>query len=612
MIRIQLNDEWLDTYAKEEIQLSWTAFRFQKELRSGYTNDLALPKTARNLRLLGTVGLLDSQTQLFGTKTVRCIVQVGLVMTDMMLQVSAVTDTEIRVCLYEICFPEFFKGKSINDMLIDNSSTIWPWKPSSTTDYPDVFLKYNYGMPYDAEKAQYHPVKPLRDILYTTQGNYTMPLPPQNWMLMATKKTVCPYNRVQVIEFNDTAMDGDDFKLHGGQHITNDLSMDENTVVTFNRNHVFCSIKLWVCWRKKWNTTQNKTMFFNINGQHNWWINIPSGSTDTGCEVITLSPTQNYEFSEGDTIGFSFPDVNRYEYVSVIAKIEYTAGGWYNYITKDDFGIELEYVGRDPSLRVAGTIDAFLPMDGYNHAVHHKNGSLTQFSTENLSFAYFGYYCNLPEMKICDVWHSLQWLTGNKLSFDHQRLVTYESPNESDEIQGIITEIRPKSDKIGQKNYIKFKGEDASPVCTIPNEWLSESVTLHESIFMNAQVPDFDRIRLMQYSNPEYNETWRWWSCDFDEVDGLVLAEKDQYGVLQPIELNTFGFEELNQTMEVSVTTFSPFLRTKDIIWIDGRRYLVVSGKTSMDIQKSELVCFLFPKTVREMNTLSSHNNQNE
>lgn len=599
MIRIQLHDEWLDTYANEEIQLQWTAFRFQKELRSGYTNDMSVPKTERNLRLLGTVGLLDSQTQLFGTKTVRCIVQIGLNMTDMMLQVAGLTDTEIKICLYEICFPDFFKGKTLNKLFVDGSSTIWPWKKSTPSYWPNIFLSYNYGMPYDGEKAQYHPVKPLRDLLYSTSGNYSMPLPSSNWMLMATKKTVCPYNRIQVIEFNDTSMEGDDFKLHGGQHITNDLSMDENTVITFNRNNVFCSIKLWICWRKKGTTTQNKTMYFNKNGAHNWWITIPSGSTDTGCETITLSPSQNYQFNEGDTIGFSFPDVNKYEYVSVIAKIEYTSGGWYNYITEDDFGQELEYVGRDPSMRVKGTIDTFIPMDGHNHAVHHKDGTLTQFSTENLSFAYFGYYCNLPDMKICDVWNSLQWFTGQKLSFDHQRHVTYEDPNDTAEIKGVITEIRPKCEKIGQKNYIKFKDDEPSPVCTIPNEWLNESVTLHQSIFRNTYAADFDRSRLLQYSNPEYNEDWRWWTCDFEEIDGVVLVEKDQYNRLQPLTLSTFGFEQLNQTMEVSITTYSPFLRNKDIIWLDGRRFLVISGKTSMETQQSELVCLLFPKNTR-------------
>ena len=599
MIRLQLNNEWLDTYADETVELSWTGFRFQKELRSGFTNDMNIPKTERNIRLLGAVGLLDSQTQMFGTKTVRCIMQVGLSTTDMMIQVAGITSNEIKICLYEDTFPETFKGKTLNEYFVDNSSSIYPWKNSSVSYYPNAFMHYSYGMPYNSEQAQYHPVKSLRSLLSSTAsfGNYTMPMPPSNWMLMATKKTVCPYNRVQVIEFNNTEMDGSNFMLHGGQHITNDLTMSSTKEITFNRNHIHCNIKAWVVWRRANNVYSNKTMYFDVNGQHYWHIPLQSGSTDTNCEVLTLGPpNQTVDFSEGDKISFSFPDVNKMKYVSVIVRIEYTSGGWYNYITSDDFGTELEYVGRDPSLRVEGTIDTFLPMDGYNHAVHHKDGTLTQFSTENLSFAYFGYYCNLPEIKICDLWHSLQWLMNGKLSFDHQRLITLESANAEAEITGTITETRPKTDKLGQKNYIKFKGETVNPLFTVPNEWLSLEYTIHESIFVNTYTQDFNRSRLAQYSNPEYNEDYLYYTCDFNEIEGAVLMESDSSNVLHPLSLFTFGFEELNQSVETTIETYTPFIRNKDIVWIDGRRYLVISGKTSLDTNKSELVCLLFPK----------------
>lgn len=597
MIRIQLNTEWLDTYQDEAIELQWTAFRFQKELRAGYTNDLAIPKTERNLRILGAVGLLDSQTQMFGTKTVRGIVQIGLNMTDMMIQVASIDETEIKICLYEICFPDFFKGKTLNKLFVDTSATIWPWKRTTATNYPAYFKAYNYGIPYDSYKAQYHPVMPLRNILQTvaSQGGYTVPLPPQSWMLMATKKTVCPYNRIQVVEFNDTSMDGDTFNLHGGQHITNDLTMDETTEITFNRNWVSCKIKLWVLWERKGTTSQNKTMYFNVNGQHNWWITLHSGSGAHGCEVLTLSPSQNYTFMEGDKISFEFPDVNKYKYVSVIAKIEYTAGGWFNYITEDDFGIDLEYVGRHPSLRVAGSSN-FLAMNGTTKTIP---GSSVSFATEDLSFAYFGYYCNLPEIKVCDIWHSLQWITGQKLSFDHQRLVMYEDADMKETIEGRIKEMRPKTEYLGQKNYIKFKGVESDPICTIPNEWLSETVTLHENMFKNTYAPGFNRIRLMQYSNPEYNEDWRWWTCDYDEVDGIVLAYCDSYNVLQPLTLKTFGFESFNQVMEVTIETKTPFLRNKDIVYLDGRRYMVISGKTTLETQESELICLLWPNNMQ-------------
>ena len=606
MLRIQLNNEWLDTYTDESVQLSWTAFRFQKELRSGFTNDMSIPKTQKNLSLLGAVGLLDSQTQMFGTKTIRCIVQIGLVVMDMMLQVAGLTDTEIKICLYEDCFPDYFKGKTLNEFFVDNQNTIFPWNHSTRSYYSNWFKHYYYGMRYNPSQAQYHPVKPLRDLLMSaaSAGNYTMPMPPNNWMLMATKKTVCPQNLTQVVEFNNTDMDSDDsavFNLHGGQHITNDLSFSPNPAITFNRNHVFCTIKLWVVWAKETATTQNKTLYFRINGQNNYWVTIPStASNKLGCVQVNVAVHR--EFNEGDTISFRMPDVGKYRFISCIAKITYTTGGWYNYISKDDYGQDLEYIGREPAFRITTYNQSedsvrFIPMDGNTKTITNNGNSFT-LSTERLCFSYFGYYCNLPEIKMCDLWHSLQWLQDGKLSFDHQRLVTYESANDSAQIEGLITETRPKSDKLGQKNYVKFqKQENVLPVCSIPNEWLEAEVTLHQSIFSNTYDPYVQDAVVNQYKSGDWDEDMRYWDTEYSEPSGPVLVNLDaQNSRLKPIQLYKFGLNELKQSVEVDITTYTPFLRNKDIVYLDGRRYLVISGKTTLGDDKTELKCLLFPK----------------
>lgn len=593
MVRIQLLNDWLDTYIDEEIQLSWDGFRFQKSLRAGYTNDLNIPKTSKNLSLLGAVGLLDSQTQMFGTKTASCIVQTNLQMIPMMIQVAGVTAEEIKVCLYEDTFPEYYKGKTIKDLFVDGPSTIRAWNKDTVSKYPTEFRNYNYGMPYNAEKAQYHAVRPLRNILnaVASQGGYIMPTIPQDYMLLASKKTVCPQNLRQVIEFNQTSMEGDRFKLHGGQHITNDLSMDENEFMTFNRNNVFCDIKVYILWEKRGIVTQNKNMYLDVNGQHSYWLPLLTGSANFGYQQFHVTQYGNYEFNEGDTLSFSMPDIDKLRWVSVIVDITYTTGGWFSYISEDDYGTELEYVGRHPEFRVGEDGYQFIQFDGSTQSLLPWGQSI---QTVDLSFAYFGYYCNLPEMNVCDMWYSLQWILGGKLSFDHQRLVTLESADEYAEIEGLITEIRPKTDKLGQKNYIKFKGEDAKPVFTIPNEWLSMEYTIHESSFYKTYNPNYTVGCVQQYSEPEYDEDFQYWTCDFNEIEGVVILNLVG-SALEPIQLHTFDMEMLNQTMEVDITTFTPLLRNKDIIYLDGRRFLVINGKSSLDNQKTNLTCLLFP-----------------
>jgi len=608
MVRIQLSNDWLDTYLDEEIQLSWDGFRFQKSLRAGYTNDLNIPKTTKNLSLFRAVGLLDSQTQLFGTKTTTCIVQIGLQMIPMMIQLVGINSTEIKICLYEDTFPEYYKGKTIGELFADGASTIRAWNKDTVSKYPTEFMTYNYGMPYDSEKAQYHPVRSLRNILYNvaSQGGYTMPAIPQDYMLLASKKTVCPQNLRQVIEFNQTSMEGDRFKLHGGQQVTNDLSMDETEFMTFNRDHVFCDIKVYVLWEKRGIVTQNKNMFLDVNGQHRYWLPLLTGSANFGYQQFHVTQYGNYEFNEGDTLSFSMPDIDKLRWVSVIVDITYTTGGWFSYISEDDYGTELEYVGRHPEFRVGEDGYQFIPFDGETHSML-PWGQPVQ--TVDLSFAYFGYYCNLPEIKVCDLWYSLQWILGGKLSFDHQRLVTLESADTSAVIEGSIIDIRPKTDKLGQKNYIKFKGEDAKPTFIIPNEWLSMEYTIHENSLRKTYNPNYVVGYIPQYSNPEYDEDFQYWTCDFNEVEGIVVLNLNG-NRLEPIELNTFGLENLNQTMEVDIETFTPLLRNKDIIYLDGRRFLVVNGKSSLDNQKTTLTCLLFPEIAKRIKSQQVQQNQ--
>lgn len=581
MIYIQTRNGNLDLYDDTEIQWSWTAFRFQTSLRDPYSNDIQIPKSTQNLKVLDAIGLLDSKTQMFGSKMQTAILYIDAKMIPIFIQVVSVDKKEITICLYEDTFPYKFKDFKINDLLHDSVGTIYRWNKYTLSDYGSSFIPYDYGCKYNGDYAQIHPVKRLRNVMYDVlqaQG-VNSSLPPNDWWLLATKKTICPQNTIQVVEFNDTSMDGGVFNLHGGQHVSNGLSMNESTYIEFNR-YATTTMKIYVVWRKKQATYQNKEILIRINGQNYWHIPLHSsnsGNMQLGVEQMTLP----YQFNRGDTLSFYSEDMDRFQSCSVIVKIEY---GFYN-ITEDDYGQELEYVGRLPRFRIGGDIINYMYMDGTTIGW----GTQTM-QGERLSFAYFGYYCNLPDMTIGGLFHSLQWVMGRKIKAT-QNFIEFVDPNEAQKIEGLITKVKPSTSRLGQKNYIVFKDEPLStPVSTIQNEWLEKQKKLHESIF------NYNRDDIVhQYENPSYDSESETWSIDFNEIDTPVVMREDGANPLKNISLYTFGLEDLTQSNEVEIQTADLETENKDIIYLDGRKFYIVEGSKDAKSNLSTLTCLCVP-----------------
>ena len=101
MVTIQINGGTLDVLDGQAMELEVTAMRFSGGIRDAYTNDLSLPKTKNNIKLLDCYNLLDSPNQLYGSKIQPAVLTVDGYMLDVHLQVVEVTDDEITVCLYE-------------------------------------------------------------------------------------------------------------------------------------------------------------------------------------------------------------------------------------------------------------------------------------------------------------------------------------------------------------------------------------------------------------------------------------------------------------------------------------------------------------------------------
>jgi hypothetical protein len=403
----------------------------------------------------------------------------------------------------------------------------------------------------------------------------------------------------------DFTTDSGRFMLSGGNHITNDLDIHygENGQYTieFNRN---CNITMtfWLAWKSK--ATAMSGSFIVSCQQEGAPVQNRSYHVDGDVFRNNVHMfTWTFNAHAGDSMNFNFIAFEGdYTMCNFLCDATIT-----NYqITSDDYDNDLSYNYRFPKLVYWDWEDnkeKTAWWDGSSFTVHSKKKNVsslftTTYQTGYRSLSYFGLWANVPNFKLCDFWFSMQWLYGARLTFDHQTTVVWENADKYSLIEGEILEIRPKSDKLGQKNYIQFNDEEEPlEISSIQNQWLQEKNTFHKSTF--GMVDSYTSyIVVKQYSNPEHDPDSTEYKCDFNDINSLVIVRDDGTN-LKKIELKDFNLNTLVQSMEVTIKTFTPQLRDKDIVYLDGRKYFVVSCKTDLDTQRSELVCLLVPNIVK-------------
>ena len=585
MITIKLEQGVLDVYNDEEIQWQWTAFRFAKGIIDPFTNDIAIPKTGNNMRLLDVYSLLDSKVQKLKKPITPAIMQNGSIMIPIYIQVAEVLKNDIKICLYESTFLSQFKDKQLSDFFVDDASTIVEWTSDSYELYPDKFVPYNYGVPYNKLKAQYHTSKSLDSMIQSiaTQENLTISGIPSDYKLLASKKTVCPQNTIQTIQMDLQHMQGGYFLMVGGQHIVNDLSKDDIQKITFNRDaHI--SMKFYWIWRKKLTTTNNFNVDIRLNDQ---MINIIpiNSSVRNKREGGSSAKQMQLDVHKGDTLSFYFPYQSKFQCVSIVVKMEYSN---YN-ITEDDYGTTLEYY--KPWL-----LDEYTPgysnrpyllyYDGDNYqAIKMTQKTISiggdRVYLDSLAFSYFGYYCNLPDISIGQLFYDLQWMIGKKLKYDYNQ-IWFEDFKDGEEAEGYIESINPSSTYIGQNNYIRYKNEINSPITKIDNDWLEKENNFFESIF--EYLPE---NTVKQYSIGDNNTGM----YEYNEIENPVIFSYRTE--VQSIPLYRLNMNELTQSNEVEIELInpSPLITQEDIIYIDGRKYMIIKGTKNYKDNSVKLTC---------------------
>lgn len=619
---IQMEGGSLDVY-KQDIAWEWTDIRFSDGIRDQYSTDIDLPKTANNCALLGISGLLDSTGQLFGSHIQPCVLCVNGKMVDVYIQIVAITEDGISVCLFERTLPDDVFGKKVRDIVRDDFNSIYVWSVNTLTAYQQSFPNYNYGSGFKPDLAMRHPSRKLNDIISDLNGNlqgFTLPNVDDSLWLMAANKTVCPQNTRQVIEFASKLTD-ETIVLAGGQHTTNDLEgWDGHSKVlessteefTFNRKCT-ATINAYLSWGRKLlfgTHTYMVGLFKNNSMVWGMSFNTDYFAQRNGLETGTI--TMNLE--AGDTLRLvlgSGTSHNPWEDLSLLAgvlDIEYS-----NYdITDEDYGEELVYCNRHPSLKqwIPGS-EGFEEhwFDGRTEDYHIYNwdGSLNQSATFSMTYpwrgiSYFGYYCNIGDITIKDLYHGLCWLYGLKpvRGMDYLTLV---SANDTRELaDGEVVEIRPDTDKLGKSTTVSWAGGEGTSVLTnIDNEWLEDEVSRHTSPFAYIGRTGMGLAKINQYEitgelNSDGETTW---DCKYTEPEGAVLCVYGQYGrdhrwgLLPPPSIDKMGFNKITQVMECTIKTYDSELKDIDYVYYLGRKFMVIDGDLDLESGLTTLTALL-------------------
>ena len=621
---IQTENGALDVY-KQDISWEWKNIRFTESFQDQFSTDITLPKTNNNCNLLNISGLLDSTSQLFGNHIQPCVLEINGALMDVYIQVVSITDDDINVCLYERTLPAETFNKTLNDIHKDTQDTIYVWSVNTDTAYTSDFRNYYYGSPFNDMYAQKHPVKQLDWVINAINNdlqNFTLPTIDDSLYLMASRKTVCPQNPKQVIEFVNNG-DDDEFVMVGGQHVVNDLEgwdgfskVGESTTkaLVFNKD-CKANLDIYFSWGKKVTTGSGTySIGVMINGTFEYGLswNTQLFGKRNGYQHLHLT---NITINKGDVISLKLGGTtnnpqDKFELLTGVLDLTYT-----DYeITDDDYGENLVYCCQHPVLRQWFPNDSYLDhiFDGRteNYYIYNWDGSLSVGSEINMNFpwlgiSYFGYWCNIGDLKLKDLYYGLCWLYSKKLVRDSNQMM-FDNINEFLVLENAnIIEILPNGEYLGQETNVSWCGDNGlATIDTIDNVWLSNIVKRHESPFEYIKTKHYGLAWVDQYeitSTVDSSTNQTIFECNYEEPEGIVLLRWGQYGrnhtwgLIPPPNISNMGLDKITQYMQVTIESFDSDVIDKDYVYLDGRKFLVVEGDMDMNTKQSTLTALLVP-----------------
>ena len=641
MISIIVNNENLDLYEENEINFEWTSFAFSKSVKEPYSTDFTIPKTSTNIRLLGLYNLQDETPFDFQEDYIKGVLiidnnTVSHQRINVDIQVIKVNKDDISIFIIESNPVEEFLSKNLvkkfdgdkDGILIDKESTIFPWYINTHNESPEIFINYNYGSPFVSLYAQYHSSKPLLRVI--DEALHPFGLYRENFLinteyaremhLLATNKYVCPQNHRQIIRGHMNK--NEDLYVYGGQHVTNDISKEvdeEKVTFTINRR---CKIKgslVFSFYNKIHYISNSSFALKNVDtGDAVFRVTVPIRDYRAYSYVVDITPAVVepgvYEFR----VAGSFTD-NHFAFLFEAEIYDYET-------TKEDSEIELEYDYRYGTPEIFEDVNnKCVPLTNDEFSVVVQNGKrYLQFSYDNYKkdgtveghhnktvplyfYSYFGYYCNLPEIKMKDFIYNLSWTSNRKISFDKDNVINF-APFKVYNLEKDyeITNTEFLDNHFGKTTAFKCKNEellDVNPDDTfnINNKWLSDNVAIKESMFARLSKDSKNWMIVPQYSEFERDNDTNEYKCKYDEIEGVVVGVRQEITsnsfYLEPVEYfipSNIGvtyphiprllLDSIKQIFKVDITCYSTIdLMEYDFLNIDGRLYYIISGTKNIE-----------------------------
>ena len=621
MVTIQMQGGTLDISSDQAMELEVTAMRFSDGICDAYTNDMDLPKTMNNIKLLECYNLLDSPNQLYGSQIKPAILTVDGYMLDVHLQVVSVTDYTITICLYQKILPNDLRDKEIRELIRDDDNTILPWFKDSMTRYPAWFFEYDYGSQYTPDYAQYHPVKLVNDVISSISSatGYTLPATDNDIAMMAQNKYVCPENQRQVISAQLSTDGTADMCIVGGQHVVNDVegydgvsSYMESSVkeVVFNRD---CTgtFKPYISWGKVMASGTNTLgigMYRNGVFEAGWSFEVTPTGRRNG--FLLDEYTHSIQMNANDVLTFRVSGTvnnpqNKLEHLQIVIDFN-----WTQYeILPDDYGEEMKYSGAYPTLYGWGTDGYRWPyaFDGNSSHFRIYNWDSQLYDTFDKAlplraYSYHGFWCNLSDITVGGLFFGLAWWTGQGIARTNSG-IGWTDRDRAKQIEGHITSISQTTDKLGQKNYIRWTGEDSpEPVSEINSEFLSSEHDIVVIPFAYVRNGRYGYGKIDQYEITKDDDGK--YSVNYNEIDGQVLMRHWNPTAPNPLPamvalrpIPDFGFDRMTSATEVVIETFDDQVSDQDYIYLDGRKYMIVSISCDLATRFSEITALLVPTT---------------
>lgn len=612
----------------DETVWSWENFLASDGLRDAWSTDIEIPKTVANMKALGIGGVLDNQSRTVS----HGILHVMSRSVDVDVVLVSLNPETMTVSLFEHILPIEILGKNLKDFFTDSWDSLYQWNRYSNTMEPGTFQRYDYGMPQKYDAAMYHPCRQLNHLIagVNQSAGCNLPYGEWSWYAVATGKRVCPQNARQVIE---VYRDGDELTMRGSQHVLNDLSWSNTSEIVFNRG-CRAHVTAWISYDKKGATTNN----FHLMAAYDFnndvtntptqarAITIPSATWANGC----FKEEWDWNLTSGDGVltiymvpeGTGNP-LDRYNLLEALFIIDYSNYDPEEYTDTD----ELEYIARRPGMHIASkngtywingqqnvydgsnynsedldhdyrfcewdgsTIQIFRNQTGHPSTLYPLNIPTTQET-----FAWFGYFVNLPDISIRDLVYAMGWLQGKKAVWENGEVVFKELEHLS--IEGMTTKIE-MNNTLARKNFLKLEGGNID-ISEIDNDrlelekaWYSCPLTYVERVnAIVGRIHQYSNLKMIDDAMEPHDQMWE---CDYDQPEGFcIMNTNSTYHFLGRIDFlyNLDGalgwlkyMKPVKATIRQEVETMPDRL---DFISIDGRDFLVLSGEVNEGVVEYE------------------------